>query len=286
VIVSRSRDGLTRAVQQLRDEGIDVLALTCDVRDPAQVAEMVAQAVERTGSVDVLVNNAGIIQVAPLEHTRLEDFEDSLRTHLWGPLHCIRECLPYMRRHGTGRILNVSSIGGRVGVPHLVPYSVGKFALVGLSEGLRAELSRDGIVVTTATPGLMRTGSHLRAQFRGRHEQETRWFGAGVATSLTSMHARRAARQMVAACLAGHAHVTPGVQARVAEILNVLAPELTAAVSAFVVRRVLPGPSQSPSADHLRPAHEIGFGWLAPFLPNRAAARNNELPKQPPPTSA
>lgn len=276
VILARTEDDLARAGRKLRDQGHDVTALVCDVRDETQVTRTVAAVVEQTGGIDVLVNNAGVIQVAPLDHTHLEDYEDSLNTHFWGPVYLIRECLPHIRERGGGRILNVSSIGGRVAVPHLAPYSVGKFALVGLSEGLRSELGRHGIAVTTATPGLMRTGSHLRAQIRGRHEREAVWFGAGVTSSLTSMDARRAARQMVQACLRGRAHVTPGVQARVAEILNVTAPELTAAVASLVTRRVLPGPSPEPSADTLREAREVGFGWLTPLLPNRAAVRNNE----------
>jgi short-subunit dehydrogenase len=153
---------------------------------------------------------------------------------------------------------------------------VGKFALVGLSEGLRPELMRDNVLVTTATPGLMRTGSHLRARIRGRHEREALWFGASVISSLTSMDARRAARQMVRACLDGRAHVTPGIQARLAEVLNIVAPELTAAAASIVTRHLLPGPSSAPSADQLREAREVGFGWLAPLLPQRAAVRNNE----------
>lgn len=276
VIVARTEDELARAEAKLRAEGHDVTALVCDVRDETQVARTVAAVVDQTGGIDVLVNNAGVIQVAPLDHTHIEDYEDSLNTHFWGPVYLIRECLPHMRECGGGRILNVSSIGGRVAVPHLVPYSVGKFALVGLSEGLRSELSRHGIAVTTATPGLMRTGSHLRAQIRGRHEREALWFGASVVSSLTSMDARRAARQMVRACLRGEAHVTPGVQARLAEILNVAAPELTAAVASMVTRYLLPGPSTAPSADTLREARDVGFGWLTPVLPNRAAVRNNE----------
>ncbi len=276
VLVARSEDELRRAERMLSGDGIDVAGFVCDVREMTQVARVVGRTVEHTGGIDVLVNNAGIIQVAPLDHTRLEDYEDSLNTHFWGPLYLIRECLPHMRKRGGGRILNVSSIGGRVAVPHLAPYSVGKFALVGLSEGLRPELVRDGIFVTTATPGLMRTGSHLRARIRGRHEREALWFGAGVTSSLTSMDAGRAARQMVRACLRGRAHVTPGVQARVAELLNIVAPELTATVASIVTRHLLPGPSAAPSADLLREAREVGFGWLTPLLPQGAAVRNNE----------
>ncbi len=276
-VFSRSGDEISRAVGKLRGEALQVDGLRCDVRDPNDVAGAVSAIVQRSGRLDVVVNNAGVIQVTPFENAHVEDFEESLRTHFWGPLHMIRAALPYLRR-GRGRILNVSSIGGRIGVPHLSPYCAGKFALVGLSEALRAELAKDGIGVTTATPGLMRTGSHVQVALRGQHELEAMWFAAAIATPLTSMSADRAARQMVDACLSGRAHVTPGIQARLAELLNVAAPELFAELSALVARALLPGPADSPSGDESKRATDVGFGWIAPFLPDAASQRNNEMP--------
>lgn len=135
---------MVRAERALQALVCDAHGLVGDVRDPFAVARMVSAVVDAAGRLDILVNNAGVIQATPFEHARLDDFADSLRTHLWGPLHLIREALPVMRRQGDGRIVNIASIGGRIGVPHLVPYSVGKFALVGLSEGLRAEVWKDG----------------------------------------------------------------------------------------------------------------------------------------------
>jgi NAD(P)-dependent dehydrogenase (short-subunit alcohol dehydrogenase family) len=280
-VFSRDDGEIGRGVEKLRSECSPselsrIHGLRCDVRDPEDVAAAVSTIVHRSGRLDVVVNNAGIIQVTPFENARIEDFEDSMRTHFWGPLYMIRAALPYLRRE-RGRILNISSIGGRVGVPHLSPYCAGKFALVGLSEVLRAELSKDHITVTTATPGLMRTGSHVRVTIRGNHRREAKWFAAGVATSLTSMSATRAARIIVDACVAGRAHVTPGIQARIAEVLNVVAPELTSMLSSLAVRGVLPRPGETPSADQLKTATDVGFGWMAPFLPNGASRRNNEL---------
>jgi NAD(P)-dependent dehydrogenase (short-subunit alcohol dehydrogenase family) len=282
-VFSRDDEEIGRGVEKLRLEcspsaSSRIHGLRCDVRDPEDVAAAVSSIVDRAGRLDIVVNNAGIIQVTPFENAHIEDFEDSLRTHFWGPLHMIRAALPYLRRE-RGRILNISSIGGRIGVPHLSPYCAGKFALVGLSEALRAELSKDHITVTTATPGLMRTGSHVRVTIRGDHGREAKWFAASVATSLTSMSATRAARIIVDACVAGRAHVTPGIQARIAEILNVVAPELTSMLSSLAVRGVLPRPGETPSADQLKTATDVGFGWMAPLLPNGASRRNNELPQ-------
>ena len=109
-------------------------------------------------------------------YPQVADFEDALNTHLWGPLYAMLAATPYMRRQGGGRVVNIASIGGKVAVPHLVPYTTSKFALVGLSDGMRAELARDNIIVTTVCPGLMRTGSHLNALFKGQHAEEFTWF--------------------------------------------------------------------------------------------------------------
>ena len=277
-IVSRTPSDITRAEDDLRADGYDVMAECCDVRDPRAVADLVRLTVGRTGRLDVLVNNAGVIQAAPFEEAQLADFQESLDTHFWGPLYLTREALPYLREApGGARILNISSFGGRVGVPLLSAYSSGKFALVGLSETLRAELRRDGILVTTATPGLMRTGSHVKILMRGQHEKEALWFGAGVATPLTSMAGERAARQLVASCVAGRAHATPGLQFRLAEIGQVLAPRFAAALKGLLAGHVLPGPSGTREGQRRRSAADVGFGWLTPFMPDGAARRNNEI---------
>jgi NAD(P)-dependent dehydrogenase (short-subunit alcohol dehydrogenase family) len=268
-IVSRTAAEVEQAEAELRRLGVNARGLVGDIRDPLSVRELVTEVVAVDGRVDVLVNNAGVIQATPLEHARLQDFADSLRTHLWGPLHLTREVLPHMRHHGGGRVVNIASIGGRVAVPHLVPYCVGKFALVGLSEGLRAELWKDGVAVTTVCPGLMRTGSHTRAHLRGQHAREARWFGLAVATPLSSMSARRAAERIVWATVRRRARVTLGWQARAAELVDTLAPEVSARVASTVTRLALPGPADPGTGDEGRVAGDVGFGWLTPFLPKR-----------------
>src|SRR5690606_33875253 len=109
----------------------------------------------------------------------------------WGPFYCIDAVLGGMRRRGEGRIVNVSSVGGRVGVPHMVPYCAGKFALVGFSESLRAELRSSGIRVTTVCPGLMRTGSPRNALFKGRHRAEYAWFAIADSLPLATISSER-----------------------------------------------------------------------------------------------
>src|SRR4029077_10704241 len=98
-----------------------------------------------------------------------EDFERAMRLHFWAPFELISQIVPEMRIWGGGRIVNISSIGGKVAVPHMAPYSASKFALTGLSDALRAELARDNIYVTTVAPGMMRTGSPVQRAFTRKH---------------------------------------------------------------------------------------------------------------------
>jgi NAD(P)-dependent dehydrogenase (short-subunit alcohol dehydrogenase family) len=129
------------------------MIVRCDVRRRADVRAAVDQILERWAGIDVLINNAGVIQVGPLEHMTEEDFANAMATHFWGPLHLMFEIVPAMRRRGFGRIVNITSIGGRLAVPHLAPYTASKFALVGLSDAVRTELDQYGIRVTTVVPG-------------------------------------------------------------------------------------------------------------------------------------
>jgi short-subunit dehydrogenase len=265
-LIARTRDALESAAAELRANGASVQTIAADIRRSEDVGRIVADVIAHDGHIDVLINNAGMIEVSPFEHATLEDFEDSLATHFWGPLHLIRESLPHMRRGGEGRIVNISSIGGRIAVPHLSAYAAGKFALTGLSETLRAELKKSGILVTTVTPGLMRTGSYVNVRLRGDHADEFRWFSAMSATPLTSMQARRAAAQIIKACRHGRATLTPGWQARLAEVGSSVAPNTFAALNEVVDRSVLPGPKTDPAADRSRKATEVDPGAVKTLL--------------------
>ena len=139
----------------------------CDVTDPDAVASWVAEVREAEGRLDVAIHVAGIIQVGPVESTSLGHFRAAIDTMLLGPIHLCLAVLPAMLEAGAGRIGVVSSIGGVVSVPHLLPYSVAKFGAVALTEGLQSELSGTGVTATTIVPGLMRTGGHVHAQFVG-----------------------------------------------------------------------------------------------------------------------
>jgi hypothetical protein len=135
-------------------------------------------------------------------------------------------------------------VGGLVAVPHLAPYSASKFALVGLSDAFCAELAADNILVTTVSPGLMRTGSPPNASFKGQHEEEYRWFAASDTFPLLSIAADRAARQIVDACRHGDPSLTIGWQAKVAALANATAPGMVAGVMRLGAR-LLPGPNDA-----------------------------------------
>ena len=274
VLLARTEGELVRAGADLSSRQLKVHLYKCDVTEPSDITDTIDRVMRDIGRIDVLVNNAGIIQMMPFEHAEDADFAASLDTHFWGPLHLVRACLPHLP--ADGRIVNISSIGGRVAVPHLIPYCVGKFALSALSDGLQAELSRHGIRVTTVTPNLMRTGSHRNVIVRGQHRAEAQWFAVAGATSLTSMNVRRAARQIVDACRAGRPRLTPGWQARSLELLNVLTPGLVAAIMAAVTRAALPAPSGDNGAERPRWSRDLDLGWLTMLFPTGAAAEFNQ----------
>lgn len=281
-LVARDDAELARAAEELTARGAEVLAVPCDVRSQREAEGAIERAVERYGRIDVLINNAGVIQTGPIEHMAVEDFEEAMAVHTWGPLYTMRAAVPHMRRQGGGRIVNISSIGGLIAVPHLVPYCTSKFALVGLSDGMRAELAKDGILVTTVCPGLMRTGSHVNALFKGRHRGEFAWFSIMDSLPVSSIDARRAARQIVEACRRGDPRLVTTVQARTLARLSALFPDLTARAMALF-NRLLPAPTDD-RGDELKSGWESGSRWVPSLLTrlsDRATEENNGLRGRP-----
>jgi NAD(P)-dependent dehydrogenase (short-subunit alcohol dehydrogenase family) len=245
-VCARDPAELAAAEADLTRRGAEVLTVVCDVADPGQVDHLVRSVVERFGRLDVLVNNAGIIEVAPVSAMKVEDFRTAHDVMFWGTLYPTVTSLPHLREH-QGHIINITSIGGKVSAPHLLPYNCAKFAAVGLSEGLRAELTGSGVAVTTVVPGLMRTGSHLRALFKGQQHKEFAWFAVAASLPGLSMDARRAARRIVRAGLRGRAELTLTPAAKVAVRVHGLFPGATARTLG-VVNALLPstGPDAPP----------------------------------------
>jgi NAD(P)-dependent dehydrogenase (short-subunit alcohol dehydrogenase family) len=239
VICARDEAELERARLDLEARGVRTLAVQCDVSRREDVARLAREATERFGGVDVLVNNAGVMQVGPIESMTPDDFEQAMGVMFWGAVYPTLEVLPGMWQREFGRVVNITSLGGRMAVPHLVPYVAAKFAATGFSESLRAELADTPVRVTTVTPGLMRTGSHVNAKFKGRQQEEARWFSLLASLPGLSMDAERAARRIVRAARRGEADLVLTVPAHLATRFHGLAPGLTARISG-VVDRMLP----------------------------------------------
>jgi short-subunit dehydrogenase len=286
LLCARDDAELDRAAGRLRETGAEVATVACDVTREESAGQLVDAARERYGRLDILINNAGIIRVGPVQSTSPADYEAAVATMAMAPVRLTLAALPAMRAQGHGRIVTVTSIGGKLSVPHLLPYSTAKFAAVGFSEGLRAELGRGPVTVTTVVPGLMRTGSHVRAEFAGRREQEFTWFSLGASLPLVSMDAERAARQIVAGMAARRAEVFLTPAGQVAGRLAGLAPEVTAPVLHAVQKAVLPAPGGDSAAvpgRPLRPALPAPVFGALTSLGRAAAARFNQLGRKPEP---
>jgi NAD(P)-dependent dehydrogenase (short-subunit alcohol dehydrogenase family) len=276
-LCARSEEELSRAEEELIRRGGEVFTQAVDVTQKDQVERFISDVAGRFGAIDVLVNNAGIIQTGPVDCMTLADYEAAMQTHFWGPLYAILAVLPHMRRQRRGRIVNISSIGGKISVPHLVPYSASKFALVGLSQGLNAELARHGIRVTTVCPGLMRTGSPRNADFKGHHRAEYAWFSISDSLPGLSISSDNAARQVVAACRRGETEVVLSLPATAAARFHGVFPGLTARMLGWV-NRLLPPPGGIGTQS--RKGSE-SFSRFSPSflttLTERAATENNEI---------
>jgi short-subunit dehydrogenase len=238
-ICARDAEELETARQQLTTLGADVYALECNVADPEAVDRVVRLINSHFGGIDILVANAGIIQVGPLENMRIEEFQKALDIMFWGVVHPTLAVLPGMRARRHGRIAVVTSIGGKVSVPHLMPYSSAKFAAVGFAEGLRAEAAMDGISVTTVVPGLIRTGSFIQAGFTGNREAEYAWFRLGSSLPFPAMSAEKAARQIVDAIRRGESEVILTLPAQLLTRIHGVAPGLMSDALSLV-NRLLP----------------------------------------------
>jgi NAD(P)-dependent dehydrogenase (short-subunit alcohol dehydrogenase family) len=276
-ILARTAADLQQAGRELRARGGDVIALACDLSEPEEVRLAVQQVLERLGRIDVVINFAGIIQVGPLEAMTRDDFRRAMDVHFWGALNLALEVLPAMRRRRWGRIVNVASLGGKRAVPHMLPYTASKFALVGLSNGLRAELAKDGILVTTVVPSLVRTGSARNALFKGQHRKEHAWFSVAASLPGAAMSAEHAAAQILRACRDGEREVLLRNPLNVAVALQAFFPGTTQSLLGAVARLF---PRMGGIGQRSAYGYESASRWSPSILTrlgDAAARRNNEM---------
>jgi short-subunit dehydrogenase len=279
VICARSEDELDRAASRLRENGADVVAIACDVTSEDAATRLVDAATAHYGRLDIVISNAGIIRVGPVESTAPADYEAAVATMALAPVRLALAALPVMQKQGHGRIVTIASIGGKLSVPHLLPYCTAKFAAVGFSEGLRAELGAGPVTVTTVVPGLMRTGSHVAARFAGRQDQEFTWFALGASLPLVSMDAERAVRQIVAGIRQRRPEILLTPPGQAAGRLAGVWPGLTTAVLHTAGQLLLPAAddlTQARPGSQLRPAIPARLFTALTALGRAAAARFNQ----------
>jgi NAD(P)-dependent dehydrogenase (short-subunit alcohol dehydrogenase family) len=252
ILVSRDSEELTQARDiLLRHKAVQhpdqILLLPADLTNAEQAAALVDYSVGFFGRIDILINNAGVIEVGPVEDQPIEAYQRAMATNFFASLYTTNAALPHLLQrnpiYGQASIVNIASIGGKFAMPHLLPYVASKFALVGYSQGLHAELRHKGIRVTTVCPGLMRTKGEAHAHFTGQIKKEERWFKLSAKTPILAASAKRAANKIYNAVVAGRAEITITPQAWLAARIAGLAPETTQYLASIVNEFILPAPS-------------------------------------------
>src|SRR2546426_3520305 len=154
---ARSEKRLQETLLQMKRTNPSAAVFVCDVSDSKQVKAMVHKVLSQFGKIDILINNAGFGHYQSLTNLPLDSIEEMVRTNLLGTIHCTKEALPSMVERRSGHIVNVSSVSGKIGTPHMSSYCATKFALNGLSESLYHELKPLGTHVSVICPGPVRT---------------------------------------------------------------------------------------------------------------------------------
>jgi NAD(P)-dependent dehydrogenase (short-subunit alcohol dehydrogenase family) len=258
VLAARDQEELITARHTLLDrEAIqspdDVLLIPADLTDAAQAAMLVDHTIGHFGRIDVLINNAGIIEVGPVENQPLAAYRRAMATNFFAALHTTHAALPHLLRrnpvHGDAAIVNIASIGGKFAMPHMLPYVASKFALVGFSEGLHAELRHKGVRVTTVCPGLMRTGGEVHADYTGQTKKEQRWFTLAARTPILTASVRHAANKIYDAVASGRAEITITPQAWLVARVAGIAPASTQYLASLANHLLLPAPTNTDQFD-------------------------------------
>jgi short-subunit dehydrogenase len=223
IICSRTSENNKAAKQELEALGAEVMTFTVDLAETKEVEKMIKKIIAHYGRLDVLINNAGIIQVGRQEEMGISDYEEAMKSNFWAPLYVMQAAIPHFREQQEGRIVNITSIGGKVAIPHLLPYTASKHALVGLSEGMNAELKNDNIKVTTVVPFMMQTGSQKNIILKG-DDSGSKWIKEARTTTLFAQDAEVSAKKIIAAIEYGESEVMLSVLGKAATALQGFAP--------------------------------------------------------------
>lgn len=244
-----------------------------DVTRSADLSQAIQECVGRFGKLDILINNAGAISVGPFSSMQKKDFEAQMNLHMYAVLEAVQLVRPVFLQRGGGRIVNICSLGGKVSVPHMIPYGVSKFALAGLSQGLSAELARENIIVTAVYPTLMQTGSPIQAVFKGDHQKEFAWFSTADNIPFLSMRADTAAKKILEAVRRGDSEVILSAFGKLRVAASVFFPETLNMMMSWLARLMPSGNSY----EHRTGAQSRDLFDEKWFLkPIRHVARKNE----------
>ena len=153
-----ARPGRAEAARARVGHPQQTLAVACDVCEPAQISALLRSTLERFGRVDVWVNNAGFGLVDSIEHMDRQAYRRMFDTNLFGAIEAMQQVIPVMKRQGSGRIINISSVAGYIAIPYMGAYGATKRALNAISRAARLELEGTGVSVINICPGYVRTG--------------------------------------------------------------------------------------------------------------------------------
>ncbi|HEX4169234.1 MAG TPA: SDR family NAD(P)-dependent oxidoreductase [Bryobacteraceae bacterium] len=278
VLTARDDKELEEAKLRLLAEAVTksaetVLTVVCDLTEPEDAQKLIEKTIQQFGRLDVLINNAGVIHVGPIEKQSLQMYRDAMNSNFFGMLHTTYAALPHLIKQGCGAVVNIASVGGKIPVPHLAPYVASKFAAVGFSETLHAELRSKGIRVTTVNPGLMRTGSFPNAIAVGQTEQEYSWFSLSASMPGLAHSVKYAARKIFRAVILGRAEIEVGMDAYLAARMHGLAPSGTAWLGSLAERVILPEASGSEvpaKGTELKPPRPALWKWWSSKLARRS----------------
>jgi short-subunit dehydrogenase len=191
VLTARSRDKMLALSASIRSEHA---VYEMDVTSEEQVRDVVSQVYQRYGKIDVLLNNAGFGEFVPFKEAPLSHFQQMMDVNYMGTVRCTHTVLPYMIQSGSGHIVNVASIAGKLATAKSTGYSATKHAVLGLTNALRQELRGTGVIVSAVNPGPIDTPFFERADPKGTYVRNIRWFMMSphkVAQAIISVIERR-----------------------------------------------------------------------------------------------
>ena len=228
----------------MEERGGEALVVPCDVTDPEQVHQVVREAVERWGRIDVWVNCAGVIVWSLFEDTTIEEFRRTLDVNLMGSVYGAQAALPVMRRQGSGVIVNIASLASLVAFPTQTAYAASKAGLLIFGEALRRELRGSGVRVCQVLPTGVNTAGFLHTRTRGfRFPKQITWLlqdPETVARAVVRCLERRWVR-----------NIPLGFQGKATLAVGALAPRLVDVLSGFIVRLVERGGRVESPVDNL-----------------------------------